>query len=502
MSRVLLLCAALVAFEAAGADAGPLGGRKKATRYGPQPRPATETTARFDVNNIAMTMKNSGQVVFPGAAAGMEWPKDSGSSVVYAGGLWIAGRVNENLRIAAVQYDTSGFQPGTMRAGVPASPADTLFRFYTIGRADTPGVPDYDRWPVLQGAPASGGAPLRKGEQNVWCVYNDGRITGREFYTQPLHVEVQQYVYGDTLAGALNNTVFVEYSILNRDSAAINSMFISLWLDTDVGDFNDDAAGVDTGGGFAYCYNGKAVDAVFGSTPPAVGLLVLRSPSGPYPAAVPHSFVTYHPQLTFPVTAQEAYNYLRGFNRDGSEIIDPSTAAPTSFMYGGDPADTSGWVDTTAADKVLLLSFGPFSLLAGDSTVFHAAIIVARGTDRLNSISELRQAVPVVRAHYDAKLVGVSGGTRALPAALFLSQNFPNPFNPSTTIEYSLPRSEYVRLLLYDLAGRLVATIVDGVQEAGDKRVEIRAGSLATGDYFCRLQAGTRSQTRKMLLVR
>jgi len=89
-----------------------------------------------------------------------------------------------------------------------------------------------------------------------------------------------------------------------------------------------------------------------------------------------------------------------------------------------------------------------------------------------------------------------------LPAGCLLSQNYPNPFNPVTTIEYQLPRTGRVSLVVYDLLGREVATLVDGTEEQGFKSVTFDASSLASGIYLYRLRAGDYSQTRTMAVVK
>ena len=89
-----------------------------------------------------------------------------------------------------------------------------------------------------------------------------------------------------------------------------------------------------------------------------------------------------------------------------------------------------------------------------------------------------------------------------LPARLELSQNYPNPFNPSTSIGYSLPEQTRVQLVVYDLLGRRVATLVDRMQEPGRHQVAWDAGSAASGVYIYRLEAGGQAITRRMTLVR
>jgi len=81
-----------------------------------------------------------------------------------------------------------------------------------------------------------------------------------------------------------------------------------------------------------------------------------------------------------------------------------------------------------------------------------------------------------------------SGG--AVPVEFTLKQNFPNPFNPTTTIDYTLPASSRVLLKVYDVLGREIRTLVDERQIAGDHSVKLDGSNLASGVYFYRLQRG------------
>jgi hypothetical protein len=89
-----------------------------------------------------------------------------------------------------------------------------------------------------------------------------------------------------------------------------------------------------------------------------------------------------------------------------------------------------------------------------------------------------------------------------LPAQVNLGRNYPNPFNPSTTFEYALDRTMDVRVRVYDVLGRVVATLVDGVQQAATYRVTFDASRLASGTYLYRLETPSRVITRQMILVK
>jgi len=88
------------------------------------------------------------------------------------------------------------------------------------------------------------------------------------------------------------------------------------------------------------------------------------------------------------------------------------------------------------------------------------------------------------------------------PTDYRLGQNYPNPFNPTTTIRFGLPERSTVTIKVFNLLGGEVATVVDGIFDAGERAVEFDAANLASGVYVYRLQAGTFTQTRKMVVLR
>ena len=88
------------------------------------------------------------------------------------------------------------------------------------------------------------------------------------------------------------------------------------------------------------------------------------------------------------------------------------------------------------------------------------------------------------------------------PKEFKLEQNFPNPFNPATTIQYQLPADAKVTLKIYDVLGSEVTTLVNEEQEAGYKEVKFNASNLASGMYIYRLQAGKYLSMKKMMVVK
>ena len=90
----------------------------------------------------------------------------------------------------------------------------------------------------------------------------------------------------------------------------------------------------------------------------------------------------------------------------------------------------------------------------------------------------------------------------ARPEAFVLAQNYPNPFNPSTRIAYRLPRASAVTLEVYDVLGRTVATLAEGLRPAGQHTARFDASGLPSGIYLYRLRAGAVVRTRTMLLAK
>lgn len=96
----------------------------------------------------------------------------------------------------------------------------------------------------------------------------------------------------------------------------------------------------------------------------------------------------------------------------------------------------------------------------------------------------------------------MSAGDGTTSLVFALSQNFPNPFSSVTSIQYSVPRSTYITLKIYDVTGRPVRTLVDETVEAGYHTVEWDAKNLLSGIYCYRLTAGDYTEMKKMIILR
>jgi hypothetical protein len=206
-------------------------------------------------------------------------------------------------------------------------------------------------------------------------------------------------------------------------------------------------------------------------------------------------------------------------NGSGYVLVIPSASVEPSAVAPQAPNPPTG-------REVRLYTLSPASLLSSGSVnvEFHYGDIdLPPGTEESQLCIEHAQVGPlssvidfnrgVVRAGAGALgeyrlVVGASGSSRiADPRSLRLDPNYPNPFNPTTTVRFEIDTGQHVRLCIYDAAGRLVRTLVDEAVEGGvnlerwDGKAE-NGNEVASGIYFVHIQTASRTATRKMVLVR
>ena len=167
----------------------------------------------------------------------------------------------------------------------------------------------------------------------------------------------------------------------------------------------------------------------------------------------------------------------------GTSMATPHVTGGVALMLGAKPSLTAvqikNYIISTAKTDSFTSTVWNSSWGYGKMNIFNA----------MSTVTEVEQA------------------SAAIPTSFILHQNYPNPFNPSTTIEYSIPVKGLVKLQIFDILGRLVATLVDNVQDAGVYH-STWAGkanngiAMSSGIYFYRLQSGSFSKTDRMLLLR
>jgi hypothetical protein len=108
----------------------------------------------------------------------------------------------------------------------------------------------------------------------------------------------------------------------------------------------------------------------------------------------------------------------------------------------------------------------------------------------------------LIRAYVSFPATGVRTTVELNPLTFKLGQNYPNPFNPSTTIQFELPSRSLMTLKVYDLIGREVATLVNGIKEAGSHEIKFDASGLPSGIYLYRIVTDKYVETKKLVLIK
>ena len=152
---------------------------------------------------------------------------------------------------------------------------------------------------------------------------------------------------------------------------------------------------------------------------------------------------------------------------------------------------------TEVADIHFVISSGPYSLAPNARQMVGFALIGGMSLANLQASAD----AALIKWNEIKTLVGVEED-ESIPTAYVLNQNYPNPFNPGTTIEFEVPKTGQVSLKVYDITGREVATLVDGVRAVGSYSIPFDASGLSSGVYFYKLQAGEYFAVRKLVVMK
>jgi len=493
---------------------------------------ATLDSKKLDVNNISTWFRNDGSFNRnPNGNAGFEWPKNSLKYARYVSGIWLGAKVGNDTLITHAFYD-SQYLPGYIdNNGMPMGRDDPLYRIYKIERGDTLS-PDYLNWPVSQGAYTNSiGKPFLLGTQTMFYAFTDGYKDHHVVSpgnTAPLKAQILQtnWAYSNV---NLRDVIFTEFRIINRSNVNWDNAYFGFWTDDDLGYFGDDAIAIDTVRNLTYTYNYSNYDPAYGSAPPCVGILLLRSPvkftndindSVKYfqPPGSSNQIIKARSKFTGltvfndsrnkfekPRNYIEAYRFFEGKKADNTPWINPVTNLPTVKVYSGDPVTGTGWNMSGGSERRTLTSFGNITVLPNDTQSVIIAQVIARGTSNLNSITKLRDLSDHVQSVYDnnfQNVLSINTHYNELTDGFKLRQNFPNPFNPNTVISYELPFTGFAKLSVYDILGNEVAELVNDKQNAGSYEVKFNGENIASGVYFYKLTAGKFSETKRMILIK
>ncbi|MCU0414614.1 MAG: T9SS type A sorting domain-containing protein, partial [Ignavibacteriaceae bacterium] len=337
------------------------------------------------------------------------------------------------------------------------------------------------------------------------------------------------------------------------DPDELTDVYFGIWDDPDIGTATNDLVGCDTLLNGQYTYNWYS-DPTYGNNPPSFFVRTLSGPvtyipgvtfidnnlNGTYdegidtpidtayvhrgqvigvktyPGAANQNlssaigYINGDVNLQDPITKDQARNYMLGLTRLG-DIVDPCiwpygtvqggvdcSQINPMFWYSGDRVNNYGWINNTPRDQRQLENVGPFTLEKDKEFEIFVAYVVGQSTDWLTSITESKNISAVAGVLYNSNfdtnsVVSVEEIYGSIiPEEYFLSQNYPNPFNPITTIEFSIPKAGSVSLVIYDVLGNEVATLVNENLQAGTYKTEFDSQSgegrnLVSGVYFYQL---------------
>ena len=274
----------------------------------------------------------------------------------------------------------------------------------------------------------------------------------------PYGVEIHQYSYSNTG----EEFVFVRYGYVNKTATALNNFYAGLFLDWDLG-----SAGTNSGGyllekNLVYNFDN-------GGAPYYYGVAAINGVSGMLTASTPST-----------AFRSEAFTQISTIDTN------PITA----------DGDFRTWIGS-----------GPFNIAPGDTAWATFAFVAG---DDLNEIRSHANDAGVKAFDLGWSDIQVGIGTdipAGVPGKFALEQNFPNPFNPATTINYELPIATDLKLNVYNILGEKVRTLVNERQEAGAWSIDWDGKNdfgeaVASGIYIYKIAADAFVQSRKMILLK
>ncbi|MCK4576672.1 T9SS type A sorting domain-containing protein, partial [candidate division WOR-3 bacterium] len=367
-----------------------------------------------------------------------------------------------NVVFTVTSQGACGFMDGSQSQGTgfkyPYSGANSLFigsvwvgnsASYVVNTDyEAEGSPDWVVTTVPDGLVRMGGTFYSN--QDGWAMYDDAGMSS------PKDIVVTQNSWA-WANDPYNDFVIMVYTVENNGSSAVNGLYVGHFMDVDVTGYYD-YAGTSASLRLAYVYDPGDI---------YVGTKLLD------PIVATNLYILDNATYVYP----------------NAHVLDSDKIQ----MLNGTYTATSGSND----DYSIVVSSGPFNVNPGECQLVAFAII---GGDNQ---SDLENNAISAQQKYDSLNVGIKevvGNT--LPLKYYLATAYPNPVKNGAFIEYQIPRKSNVTLKVYDVSGRLVNVLVDGVIDAGYHNIGLNTKGYASGIYFYRLVAGGKTFTKKLIVVK
>ncbi len=279
----------------------------------------------------------------------------------------------------------------------------------------------------------------------------------------PIGISILQESYADTVS-SVNNIIILKYTITNLKAVTISNLHCGLFMDWDINSGGRDFSDYDSLHTMGIVKNLP----VGGNRWLATKLL----------------------------TNKQNVSYRTIDN--GSEIDDGfSMIEKWDFLTGGIQT-----TEVSVKNVSTLITEGPFTINPGEDITVSFALIAAQ------SQAELETSASQAQQMWDNVISDINTKEESpLIQAFYLTQNYPNPFNPSTTIEFNITQNDHVELIVYNLMGQKIKTLVDEKRNGGKYQVTWDGNNndgikVASGVYICRLKVGDFKAFRKMILIK
>ncbi len=179
------------------------------------------------------------------------------------------------------------------------------------------------------------------------------------------------------------------------------------------------------------------------------------------------------------------------------------------YKGSGDPADSANWELNVAFDIFDFANKVPFDSGSIDPRLFYGSPANDMDKDGKNEYVFVNYRTTFPNWSDDAYVWVIESDQATgiqelspIPTGFSLAQNYPNPFNPSTNITFNLDKSGKTKIVVSDVLGRIVETLVDREMSAGEHQVRFNADGYSAGVYYYTLYTGDNSQTKKMILLK
>ncbi|MCB0704255.1 MAG: T9SS type A sorting domain-containing protein [Saprospiraceae bacterium] len=520
-------------------------------------------SAQLDVNNVNAEVR-IGDLWFNDNEGRYVVPKDDPNQItsIFAGGLWMGGiDQGGNLKVSASTY--GGAVAPSFWAG-PLNPAtgitdpatvqnwDLMFEitslelayhlqdyndnenidgpvpsnilgwpgrgnpeFFDVHGFNLPNqdlAPFWDRDGDGNYEPMQGDFPLMKGEKAIWWVFNDAADVNPIGATS-IQIEVQAMAFAySSSEDYLNNTTFYDFKLINRATESIDSFATALWIDPDLGCFQDDYIGCSPDDQMAYVYNSDDFDEDclvpgYGENIPVLGIRVLKGledefGNGPGMSSfmyyVNAGFPSSDPGQTDPNIGPEVYNYLNATWRDGTPLSQGGTGydpgnnlPPYNYAYDGSPLIDSlniNWTECDLGDEPgdrrMVITSGTVNMNPGDARYLSYAVMWSQNVNYpCPDLTSFFQESQQVQDFYDTIGDGLYSDTEEQLAELTFVEVYPNPATDHISIKLLDPDKRINRVEIFNAAGQQILI------EAGLHReqIEISTANLVSGAYYYRL---------------